>query len=200
MSFNSTSSVASRVFYLQRAKFHIIPGGPQNANSPRLIRYNAKALWKHYKKVGLINVIKDFNQMHSIQFGELGNFRGVDEFGNRYYENLENQFGRHRWVVFAQRRRESSQATLIPAGWWGWMHNARNVTPADENFPKPPKWVLLHKENFTGTDKRYLPTNYGKHNKSDAWTHLRYRSWNPALPNSQIPNVLKDSSSQRRIE
>lgn len=58
------------------------------------------------------------------------------------------------------------------------MHHARNNTPADPQTPKPPKWVLSAAENFTGTDKAYLPTNYGQ-NTSAAWKGQRYQSWDP---------------------
>merc|ERR1711879_791346 len=86
--------------------------------------------------------------------------------------------GRHRWVNFAEIRREASHGPTIPPGWFGWMHHARNNTPADAKTPKPPKWVLLHAENFTGTDKAYLPTNYGQAT-SQAWKGLRYQPWDP---------------------
>ena len=95
-----------------------------------------------------------------------------------YLSSRNNMSGRHRWVNFAEIRREASHGPSIPPGWFGWMHHARCNTPADPKTPKPPKWVLLHAENFTGTDKAYLPTNYGQ-NTSQAWKGLRYQPWDP---------------------
>ena len=83
-------------------RFHIIPGGTQNANDTRNIRLNWVAFWNRvklhgkgrYTIRGLIETFKDQNQSHEINFGEtLGTLRGVDEFGNRYFENLDNQKG-----------------------------------------------------------------------------------------------------------
>eukprot|EP00483_Globobulimina_turgida_P000166 UN00166 len=174
-----------------KSKFHILPGGPQNANSPRLVRRNLKAFLARIKRVGFIRTMRELNMTHEIMYGEtLGTLRGIDEFGNEYYENLDNAFGRHRWVNFAEIRRENSHGPTIPPGWFGWMHHARNTTPADPGFPKPPKWVLLHAENFTGTDKAYLPTNYGQ-NTSQAWKGLRYQSWDP-------DSVDRDENSQQQ--
>ena len=84
----------NRLSYVSRSSFHIIPGGPQNANSPRLVRRNLVAFLTRIKRVGFIRTMQELNQTHEIQWGEtLGTLRGIDEFGNRYYENLDNQFG-----------------------------------------------------------------------------------------------------------
>ena len=64
----------------------------------------------------------------------MGTLRGIDEFGNKYYENLDNQYGRHRWVNYATRRRQSDHCATIPPGWWGWIHHARSGTPADVKY------------------------------------------------------------------
>lgn len=37
-------------------------------------------------------------QVGDLKFGEL---KGVDKFGNKYYEDLELPFGQHRWVEYA---------------------------------------------------------------------------------------------------
>ena len=74
--------------------FHVLPGGPQNANVPRLFRANLKAFLTRIKRVGFIRTMRELNMSHEINWGEtLGTLRGVDEFGNRYYENLDNQHG-----------------------------------------------------------------------------------------------------------
>eukprot|EP01084_Bolivina_argentea_P177117 306367_1 len=173
------SRINSNLLYIPRSNIHFFPGGPQNANSGRLVRKNLKAFVTRIKRVGFIRTMQELNMTHEINWGEtLGTLRGIDEFGNEYYENLDNQFGRHRWVNFKEIRRENSHGNAIPPGWFGWMHHARNVTPADPKFPKPPKWVLLHAENFTGTDKAYLPANYGQ-NTSAAWKATRYQAWDP---------------------
>jgi len=176
----SSLSQPTTFAYLSKSgfHFHILPGGPQNNNDRKNIALSLRALRNRIRLVGVWQTILDFNQSSEINFGEtLGTLRGVDEFGNRYYENLDNQFGRHRWINFAEKRRELSHAGTIPPGWWGWIHHSKSHTPADEGVLKPPKWVLLHQENFTGTDKRYLPTNYGNP-RGD----LKYEPWRPDGP------------------
>lgn len=91
---NATILSINRLSYVSRSSFHILPGGPQNANSPRLIRRNLVAFLTRIKRVGFVRTMREFNQANEVNFGEtLGTLRGIDEFGNRYYENLDNQFG-----------------------------------------------------------------------------------------------------------
>ena len=88
------SCMNNKLCHTSRRSFHILPGGPQNANSPRLIRKNLNAFITRIRRVGFIRTMQEFNMSHEINFGEtLGTLRGIDEFGNRYYENLDNQFG-----------------------------------------------------------------------------------------------------------
>ena len=88
------SRLNANIYQISRSHFHILPGGPQNANVPRLFRRNLKAFLTRIERVGFIRTMRELNQSHEINFGEtLGTLRGIDEFGNRYYENLDNQFG-----------------------------------------------------------------------------------------------------------
>ena len=44
----------------------------------------------------------------------------------------------------------------IPAEWHGWMHYNTDIPPT----VRPPvkyKWMAKHTENFTGTDRAYVP-------------------------------------------
>ena len=54
---------------------------------------------------------------------------GVDRLGNRYFENLEEQHGRHRWVEYNSElgHRESSR---IQPEWHGWMHHMTDAPPS----------------------------------------------------------------------
>uniref|UniRef100_A0A2N9J5E6 NADH dehydrogenase [ubiquinone] 1 alpha subcomplex subunit 12 n=1 Tax=Fagus sylvatica TaxID=28930 RepID=A0A2N9J5E6_FAGSY len=49
-----------------------------------------------------------------------GKVVGVDKFGNKYYENLNTQYGRHRWVEYAEKGRYN--ASQVPPEWHGWLH------------------------------------------------------------------------------
>merc|ERR1719378_1022632 len=148
---------------LQRRESHfwIIPGGTQNLSSEREIWLSVKALFNRIRKVGIVQATLDFNKMSEFQFGETtGTLRGVDRYGNHYYENLDMQWGRHRWVEYAARKQDMD-ASQVPPEWHGWLHYTTRRIPGDYGFPKTPRWQLLHQENATMTDNRYMPRNFG---------------------------------------
>ncbi|KAG0497883.1 hypothetical protein HPP92_002574 [Vanilla planifolia] len=77
---------------------------------------------------------------------------GVDKFGNKYYERLENtQFGRHRWVEYAQKDRYN--ASQVPPEWHGWLHYITDHTGDELLMLKPRRYGVEHKENFSGKVK-----------------------------------------------
>eukprot|EP00941_MAST-03F_sp_MAST-3F-sp1_P005474 g5474.t1 len=63
---------------------------------------------------------KKFMSMKDLKFG---NKIGEDSQGNSYYENLDYQYGRHRWVEYKDYPWSSEiQATNVDADWFGWLH------------------------------------------------------------------------------
>ncbi len=78
---------------------------------------------------------------------------GDDEFGNVYYEGGKDSEGRtRRYVVYA----DISEASLIPAGWHGWMHHTTDIAPPQSDFVKR-EWHRPHRPNLTGTPLAYHP-------------------------------------------
>ncbi|CAG8508387.1 16475_t:CDS:2 [Cetraspora pellucida] len=96
-----------------------------------------------------------FIQMMYIGDTKAGTLVGIDQFGNKYYENKEEIFGRDRWVDYAQHYGDASQ---IPPEWHNWMHRIVDTPPTVDPLPRP-KYVLPHTENLTGTRKAYRPYN-----------------------------------------
>ncbi|CAG8670327.1 110_t:CDS:2, partial [Acaulospora morrowiae] len=94
-----------------------------------------------------------YTQMLYIGDIKAGTLVGVDKFGNKYYENNEEIYGRERWVDYAQHYGDASQ---IPADWHGWIHKITDTPPTVDSTPKL-KFLAEHKENFTGTRKAYKP-------------------------------------------
>ena len=78
-----------------------------------------------------------------------GEFVGTDETGNKYYKE---RGGKRRWVIY----KNMAEASLIPAGWHGWMHY-RTDTPPSEELYKAKEWELVHSPNLTGTPNAYRP-------------------------------------------
>ncbi|WP_068312235.1 NADH:ubiquinone oxidoreductase subunit NDUFA12 [Polycladidibacter hongkongensis] len=74
---------------------------------------------------------------------------GEDQFGNVYYQE---KGGKRRWVIY----KDLTEASLIPAGWHGWMHHRTDEVPAAGN-PAHYEWEKPFQPNYTGTDMAYRP-------------------------------------------
>lgn len=61
-----------------------------------------------------------------IKFGEL---KGTDQWGNKYYEDLTQPFGQHRWIEYADIH--NPDAAMIQPEWHGWMHHMFDETPEE---------------------------------------------------------------------
>lgn len=51
-----------------------------------------------------------------------GSLVGADKYGNKYFEDPTQFYGRNRWVEFAAHRNLEYDGSQIPAEWYGWMH------------------------------------------------------------------------------
>ncbi|KZS97602.1 NDUFA12-domain-containing protein [Sistotremastrum niveocremeum HHB9708] len=94
-----------------------------------------------------------FRQMQYIGDAKSGRFVGMDEFGNRYFENMnaeEEIPGRHRWVDYAQHEYNGTQ---VPPTWHSWLSHIRLDPPTEDPIVQnvTPHWKAPHVENLTGT-------------------------------------------------
>ncbi|CAN1309696.1 Probable NADH dehydrogenase [ubiquinone] 1 alpha subcomplex subunit 12 [Linum perenne] len=109
---------------------------------------------------------------------------GVDKFGNKYYEKLgDTQYGRHRWVEYAEKGRYN--ASQVPPEWHGWLHFITDHTGDELLFfqllmLKPKRYGVDHKENVSGqgSDQIYHSKGHALNPLQKNWT--RYQSWEPA--------------------
>ncbi|KAF8639689.1 hypothetical protein AX17_000953 [Amanita inopinata Kibby_2008] len=102
-----------------------------------------------------------WRQMQYIGDAKSGKYIGADQFGNRYYENMnpeEEVPGRHRWVDFSQ---HDYNATQVPPEWHSWLQHIRKDPPTADNVMKnlSPPWKAPWVENLTGTRGAYRPYN-----------------------------------------
>jgi NADH dehydrogenase (ubiquinone) 1 alpha subcomplex subunit 12 len=51
-----------------------------------------------------------------------GTLVGADKYGNRYFEDPTQFYGRNRWVEYADYKNLEYDGSQIPAEWFGWMH------------------------------------------------------------------------------
>ncbi|KAK7060196.1 hypothetical protein VNI00_000961 [Paramarasmius palmivorus] len=111
-----------------------------------------------------------WRQMQYIGDAKHGRLVGTDQFGNRYFENMnaeEEIPGRHRWVDFAQHEYHASQ---VPPEWHAWIHHIRALPPTEDPVVQQvtPPWKAEWRENLTGTRGAYRPYNTAAP-KINAW-------------------------------
>ncbi|KAJ1674167.1 hypothetical protein EV182_003827 [Spiromyces aspiralis] len=103
-----------------------------------------------------------FRKLDDIKWGKKV---GVDQFGNTYYENPTERYGRDRWVVTAGPKSQADANKIPP------------VCMKGESKEILPKWInMSSNENPTGTSKGYKTYNT---------TRSKYSAWEPeARPRS----------------
>ena len=112
---------------------------------------------------------------HRFTLWKHGRFVGEDDQGNRYYEQARGvgPLGKpRRWVVYER----LAEASLIPPGWYGWMHYKTDIPPTEKDYQMM-AFEAPHQPNYTGTDHRYRPNadvrESGESVASD------YEAWKP---------------------
>lgn len=115
---------------------------------------------------GILNSLKKFYLQDDLKIGTLV---GVDEFGNKYYENPYYFVPRNRWVEFNEKVWLDYNASQIPPEWHRWMTHMTEYPPTVEK-PVQHKWMLEYSENKTGTSDAYMPHNTVK---------PKIQSWSP---------------------
>ena len=91
-----------------------------------------------------------------------GRFVGQDEFGNKYYQNKQNE----RWVIYSN----NIEATKITSDWFMWMHHTIDKIPIKNE--KKYLWQKKHSENKTGSRNAYKPIKIKKEGKLK-----KYATW-----------------------
>lgn len=66
-------------------------------------------------------------QLYTIGDLKFGQLKGTDQYGNKYYEDLDLPYGQHRWVEYANIHDPDS--AMIQPEWHGWMHHTFDETP-----------------------------------------------------------------------
>ncbi|VVC30075.1 NADH dehydrogenase [ubiquinone] 1 alpha subcomplex subunit 12 [Cinara cedri] len=103
---------------------------------------------------GPLNALKKLFRQDELKIGTLV---GIDEMGNRYYENNMYFYGRNRWVEYDDSVGLNYDASQIPAEWYGWIHYKTDLLPCHDPSRPKYKWIAKHTENETGTERQYVP-------------------------------------------
>lgn len=77
-------------------------------------------VFRGIREFGVLETARKLHMLKTLKFGQLV---GVDELGNRYYENTEEYaYGQHRWVEYAGfRAYYNVDASEVPAAWHAWL-------------------------------------------------------------------------------
>jgi len=115
-----------------------------------------------------------------MDFSLSGEFQGEDQFGNKYYEALENNPFRQRYVVYGNHQFPNYDASSIPAEWHPWLHQMTEYPPTVEKF-EPVKFQADHKAMVggdNGTKANYLPKqSYFREQATDDKVNTTYEAW-----------------------
>ncbi|KMZ62067.1 putative NADH dehydrogenase [ubiquinone] 1 alpha subcomplex subunit12 [Zostera marina] len=132
---------------------------------------------KEIKSQGYPGALLDGNLIQTKIHNIGGTVVGIDKFGNKYYENLNTQYGRHRWVEYAQKSRYN--ASQVPAEWHGWLHHVTDRTGDELLMLKPKRYGVEHRENFSGEGDEYIYHSKGHSLNPGQRDWTRYQPWQP---------------------
>lgn len=114
---------------------------------------------------GLWGTFLQLFRTDELKFGDL---IGVDEHGNKYYQNKMYFLGRSRWVYYSDEKFGwDYDASQIPPDWHRWLHYMTDDPPTMTDLPRR-KWMVPHTENLTATDQQYVPYSTTRP-KIEAW-------------------------------
>lgn len=125
---------------------------------------------------GILASLRDGNLMETMLHSRGATLVGVDKFGNKYYEKLDNtQYGRHRFVEYADI--QNYDASSVPPEWHGWLHYITDHRPEQLEELKPVRYGIEHKPNLSGLGDAfsYHSKGHALNPKQRDWT--RYEPW-----------------------
>ncbi|KAF9975264.1 hypothetical protein BGZ73_001155 [Actinomortierella ambigua] len=128
---------------------------------------------KGFFALGPARFMRQLNNMGDTKVGTLV---GVDKFGNKYYENYNESYGRNRWVEFAKEdsffTRTEYNASQVPSEWHGWLHRMLQEPPTTDKSMVTPSWAVEFTENVSGSPMAY---------KSYNTTRPKFSEWSPKV-------------------
>jgi len=111
------------------------------------------------------------HQMQYMGDTKRGTFIAADKYGNKYYENLEEELPlRTRWVDYKDREFDPSQ---IEPGWHAWMSYMVDKAPSED--------PLMHRQVRVWEPKRHVPMMSASRSayKPYSTTKNKYAPWKP---------------------
>jgi len=114
-----------------------------------------REFFREFRKQGIFGTLAKLYRMNLMKPGTLV---GIDQFGNRYYENKKALYGQDRWVDYIN---PEYDATQVPPDWHAWLHHMTPYTPQQSEVQEHvPTYRKAYNQNLTGTPYRYLPPKW----------------------------------------
>jgi len=130
------------------------------------------------REEGYLNCILDGNLLQTKIHNIGATLVGVDKFGNKYYEKLQDtQHGRHRWVEYAEKDRYN--ASQVPPEWHGWLHHITDSTGDQLLARKTARYLVEHKQNYSGEGEELIYHSKGHALNPGQRDWTRYQPWEP---------------------
>mmetsp|Transcript_21407 Transcript_21407/g.50333 ORF Transcript_21407/g.50333 Transcript_21407/m.50333 type:complete len:308 (-) Transcript_21407:37-960(-) len=106
-------------------------------------------VFRAVREFGVIETARKLHMLKTLKFGQLV---GIDELGNRYYENTEDYaYGQHRWIEYdGFRHYYSVDASEVPPQWHAWLHSITDTPPTSASVGDA--HTRPTKSNSTGAD------------------------------------------------
>jgi NADH:ubiquinone oxidoreductase subunit len=126
-------------------------------------------------------------QLYHYDYIKMGRCVGVDKLGNKYFENLEEQHGRHRWVEYNTAYGGHREPTRIQPEWHGWMTHMTDNTPLT---PSDKRGMVIN----SGTNVPFASEHQG--------SETVINNINPGATTPRgykIPGIFGKSEEQRRV-
>ncbi|CAN6311729.1 unnamed protein product, partial [Urochloa humidicola] len=134
--------------------------------------------FREIREEGYLNALLDGNLMQTKIHNIGATLVGVDKFGNKYYEKLhDTQYGRHRWVEYAEKSRYN--ASQVPPEWHGWLHHITDNTGDQLLAQKTARYLVEHKQNYSGEGEELIYHSKGHALNPGQRDWTRYQPWEP---------------------
>lgn len=137
-----------------------------------------RAVLERVRRDGVLGTLKQLSAANEVRRGEL---RGVDQFGNKYFEKLnpaEDARVSERWVEY--NLKSYWDASSVPPEWHSWLHGMTDKVP-EEREPVKYAYQKPHQPKVPsnlGVGAQYLPPRYALRAEA-VRPPSKYEPWQP---------------------
>ncbi|XP_052032094.1 NADH dehydrogenase [ubiquinone] 1 alpha subcomplex subunit 12-like [Apodemus sylvaticus] len=108
---------------------------------------------------GLRGLLRVFFRSNDIRVGTLV---GEDKYGNKYYKDNKQFFGRHCWVMYTTKMNGKNtfwdvNRSVVPPEWHSWLHCMTDNPPMTKPLTTRKFIYTNHKFNVSATPEQYVP-------------------------------------------